>query len=72
MSVGTERVRADFNPSGDEDVALIKGLTARLIDICDELKVADPRAAAIAQTKYEEAAMWAVKAATAKFSKRGE
>lgn len=66
MSLGLQRVRADFNPSADNDVDRIKKWTATLIDLCDELKSKDPRLAALAQTAYEEAAMWAVKAATAK------
>lgn len=63
---GKERVRADFNPSGSADVTLIKTATADLIDHCDKYKVTgeQARCAALAQTRYEEAAMWAVKAAT--------
>jgi hypothetical protein len=64
MSLGKERVRAGFNPSGDQRVESIKSLTAQLIDVCEDLKPLDPRLAALAQTAYEEAAMWAVKAAT--------
>lgn len=36
-----------------------------MIDLCEQLKAKDGRLAALAQTSYEEAAMWAVKAATA-------
>jgi hypothetical protein len=43
----------------------IKRKSAELIDMCEPLKSRDPRCAALAQTAYEEAAMWAVKAATA-------
>jgi hypothetical protein len=64
LSLGKERVRAGFNPSGDQRVESVKSLTAQLIDICEDLKSLDPRLAALAQTAYEEAAMWAVKAAT--------
>jgi hypothetical protein len=64
MSLGKDRVRAGFNPSGDQRVESIKSLSAQLIDICEDLKPLDPRLAALAQTAYEEAAMWAVKAAT--------
>jgi len=64
-STGAHRVREDFNPSGNETVTKIKRYTADLIDLCNDLDSKDPRCAAIAQTKYEEAAMWAVKAATA-------
>jgi len=54
-----------FNPSAEGVVDQIKQQTARLIDLCEELKAKDPRLASLAQTAYEEAAMWAVKAATA-------
>ena len=65
-SLGAARVREDFNPSGDNMVNKIKRYTADLIDLCEDLKAFDPRLAALAQTAYEEAAMWAVKAATTK------
>jgi len=65
MSLGANRVRESFNPSGNVMVDKIKRYTADLIDLCEELKNKDPRLAALAQTAYEEAAMWAVKAATA-------
>jgi hypothetical protein len=64
MSIGAHRVREDFNPSGQGMVNKLKRYTADLIDLCEELKHKDPRLAALAQTAYEEAAMWAVKAAT--------
>lgn len=66
MSIGTDRVRAGFNPSADDKVAQLKVKTAELIDMCEELKALDPRLASLAQTAYADAAMWAVKAATAK------
>lgn len=65
MSVGEDRVRTKFNPSANNLVDQIKQQSAGLIDICEALKVRDPRLAALAQTAYEEAAMWAVKAETA-------
>ena len=65
MSIGAMRVRVDFNVPQDATVAQIKKETAALIDLCERLKSKDPRLAALAQTAYEEAAMWAVKAATA-------
>jgi hypothetical protein len=68
MSLGAERVRETFNPSKDNMVDKLKRYTADLIDLCEDLKHLDPRCAALAQTAYEEAAMWAVKAATAKKS----
>lgn len=63
-SIGAHRVRESFNPSKDSTVDKIKRYTADLIDLCEELKHLEPRLASIAQTTYEEAAMWAVKAAT--------
>jgi hypothetical protein len=65
MTVGEQRVRLTFNPSADEMVQRIKQESASLIDLCETLKSKDPRLAALAQTHYEDAAMWAVKAATA-------
>ena len=64
MSIGATRVRESFNPSEKNVVDKIKRYTADLIDICEDFKHLDPRLAALAQTAYEEAAMWAVKAAT--------
>ena len=66
MSIGANRVRESFNPSKDNMVDKIKRYTADLIDLCEDLKHLDSRLAALAQTSYEEAAMWAVKAATTK------
>lgn len=66
MSVGEDRVRVTFNPSYNGVVDTIKQETAKLIDLCETLKPLDGRLAALAQTTFEEAAMWAVKAATAK------
>lgn len=65
-SLGEQRVRTDFNTSGSELVDIIKNKTADLINICESLKAngKDGRLASLAQTTYEEAAMWAVKAAT--------
>jgi hypothetical protein len=64
---GEHRVGIDFNPSGNPEVDQVKGVVAALIDniqpIVDTGGAAG-RCAAIAQTKYEEAAMWAVKAIT--------
>jgi hypothetical protein len=66
MSLGEDRVRIKFNPSDSSLVSRIKQKSAELIDLCEaELKSRDPRLAALAQTHYEDAAMWAVKAATA-------
>lgn len=64
-TLGEQRVRTTFNPSAQSDVDVIKQKTAELIDLCEGLKAKDGRLAALAQTAFEEAAMWAVKAATA-------
>jgi hypothetical protein len=73
MTIGADRVRVSFNPSKDNFVDQIKQDTARLIDLVEEMKLVAQQAGsqselirlcALAQTAYEEAAMWAVKAAT--------
>lgn len=64
-SFGERIVRTDFNPANNGVVDQIKQKTAELINLCDELKEQDGRLASIAITTYEQAAMWAVKAATA-------
>ncbi len=64
-TVGEQRVRTDFNVNGSDLVTQIKQKSAELIDLCETLKVKDGRLASLAQTSYEEAGMWAVKAATA-------
>jgi len=64
MSIGTDRVRLSFNPSGDSMVDRLKKKTAELIDLCEELKAKEPRLAQLAQNRFKEAAMWATKAAT--------
>jgi len=66
MSVGSDRVREAFNPSMDNDVDKIKRWAADCIDFCEEHKDLDPRLAALAQTSFEDAAMWAVKLITTK------
>lgn len=65
MSIGEDRVRVKFNPGASSKVELIKSKSAELIALCEDLKAKDARLASLAQTSYEEAAMWAVKAATA-------
>jgi hypothetical protein len=64
MTIGEDRVRIKFNPSADGMVDKIKQKSAELIDLCETLKEKDARLAALAQTHFEDAAMWAVKAAT--------
>lgn len=71
-SLGEARVRTDFNVSGSSLVDSIKQKSAELINLAESLKPNDgsimngekARLIALAQTTYEEAAMWAVKAAT--------
>jgi hypothetical protein len=63
-TVGELRVRTDFNVSGNDTVTLLKEEIAKLINLVETLKGKDARLASLAQTAYEEAAMWAVKAAT--------
>lgn len=66
LSLGEQRVRIDFNTTNNSDVDTIKRKTADLINHCEFLKQLgkDGRLASLAQTAYEEAAMWAVKCAT--------
>lgn len=56
-TIGEQRVRTEFNPAQSDTVSQIKQKTAELINLCE--------LSSLAQTAYEEAAMWAVKAATA-------
>lgn len=65
QTLGQKRVRTSFNPSTENMVDVIKQKTAELIDLCEEIRDKDPRLVSLAQTHYEDAAMWAVKAATA-------
>lgn len=68
QTIGEKRVRTQFNTSAGSIgsiVDVIKQKTAELINLCEEFKAKDPRLASMAQTDYEPAAMWAVKAATA-------
>ncbi len=71
MTRGESRVGIGFNPSGDDRVGRIKRMAA---DLIDEIEAIEPASAEIAgevarckakaQTEVEDAAMWAVKAAT--------
>ena len=65
LTLGESRVRTTFNPSQNDVVSQLKQKSAELINLCETLKEKDGRLASLAQTTYEEAAMWAVKAATA-------
>ena len=72
-TLGEKRVRTFFNPSAEDLVQKIKDKSAALINIVAEINYEgeDPeiaeerkRLVTLALTAYEEAAMWAVKAAT--------
>ena len=74
MTKGEYRVGVNFNPGGHSQVDGVKQITAGLIDEMQEIidtpedtAAHNPeamRCAALAQTAYEQAAMWAVKAIT--------
>lgn len=74
QTLGEARVRVTFNPSNDTLVDSIKQKSAELINLVSSIPdgslVENPaeagRLKALASTAYEEAAMWAVKAATCK------
>lgn len=64
---GEYRIGVHFNPSKDPEVKSVKQVTAALIDHMQEIVEQGgeaARCASLAQTAYEEAAMWAVKAIT--------
>lgn len=73
-SIGETRVRTEFNPSKDNLVDKIKQKSAELINLVNDLRWdgdfakhlerEQERLISLAQTAYEEAAMWAVKSAT--------
>jgi hypothetical protein len=73
MTRGEYRVGIDFNPSADDRVGSIKRAAADLIDLVGAIPDGTDRGGAatevarckaLAMTAIEEAAMWAVKAAT--------
>lgn len=76
-TLGETRVWTEFNPDKNSAVDLIKQKSAELINLVNELGAPqglDPhsnqmgefmRLKSLAMTEYENAAMWAVKAATA-------
>lgn len=70
-TLGERRVRTKFNPSDHGMVDRIKQKTAELIDLVNAIprEFTDngecQRLISLALVAYEEAAMWAVKAATA-------
>lgn len=70
-TLGEARVRTDFNVTGNDLVTQIKQKSAELIDLVSTIPDGSEapkeagRLKSLAMTNYEEAAMWAVKAATA-------
>lgn len=72
MTKGEYRVGINFNPSADDTVGKIKRAAADLIDLIETITTSGvgdqynevTRLKALAQTEIENAAMWAVKAAT--------
>ena len=67
-TLGEKRVRTTFNVSEGQtysDIDLIKRKAAELIDLVEQFNGKDGRLVSLAQTSFEEGAMWAVKAATA-------
>lgn len=73
MTKGEYRVGINFNPSNDDTVGKIKRLAADFIDAIDNVfevsmnprqETEVRRLKALAMTHVEDAAMWAVKAAT--------
>lgn len=71
-TLGEKRVRVDFNTTEDTLVNGFKKKTADLINLCETMRSKNGvpasgeknRLISLAMTAYEEAAMWAVKAAT--------
>lgn len=71
-TLGEKRIRVDFNPSQEGDVSTIKQETAKIINVLEDLRKDkryqnNPEAMRLiseAQTNYEAACMWAVKAVT--------
>lgn len=68
-TLGQKRVKADFNPSKNDLVDQIKNKAAELIDLCEEMRNLPitgsnekQRLISLAQTEFENGAMWAVKA----------
>lgn len=75
-TLGEKRVRTEFNPANSTIVDQFKQKSAELINLIEDLKkeksdngakIMDGefiRLCSLAQTDFENAAMWAVKAAT--------
>lgn len=74
-SLGEQRVRVDFNVSGNDKVQELKIKSAELINAVEDFRKEFEASGAgsmperhrlmtLAQTAYEEACMWAVKSVT--------
>ena len=69
-TLGDSRVKIDFNTTKDTLVDEIKKKSAELIDLCETMRDFNidmssqekMRVISLAQTGYEDACMWAVKA----------
>lgn len=66
-TLGQNRVKASFNPSESDMVEIIKNKTAELIDLVEEMRGPSStgelhRLVSLAQTNFETACMYAVKA----------
>lgn len=66
QTLGQQRVKADFNPAKNDTVDQIKNKSAELIDLLQTLRTEEAtseklRLISLAQTAFEEGAMWAVK-----------
>jgi hypothetical protein len=62
-----EAVRLTFNPSGNQDVMMLKILAAAHISTCNSVQKAKPdagRELAVAKTNMQTASMWSVLGAT--------
>ena len=70
LTLGEYRVGLLFNPGGSGLVHDLKARAAEFIDACEDMRqdrgapIEVQRLVSLAQTAMEEAAMWAVKAAT--------
>jgi hypothetical protein len=69
FTLGQRRVKADFNPEKNDLVDQIKNKSAELIDLLETMRNLPltgtgekQRLVSLAQTAFEEGAMWAVKA----------
>jgi len=67
LTIGEYRVGISFNPGGSQTVDRLKRIAADFIDMVDQLYASSDevvRLKHLAMTHIEDAAMWAVKAAT--------